>query len=329
MATTGRTPGRTPNRTPNRTANGARRRRRKKKQDNVKLILQGLMGLIAIALVITVIVASVQSIRDSKKLKEIKKDEHMLPGDEYVQGEKNPGGEDTEVSPTPTPTPTEIPEPTATPTPTPDPTKKRIAFSFDDGPHFELTRKFVDELNKYNGHATWFIVGNRMFDAAAEGIQYAAECGNEIAIHGWTHENYYDVSSDEVVKMELSKTADVIIQYTGKAPTLMRPYGGNITKERIESCPYAVILWSCDSEDWRNKKRTDDPAFNKANIQKSVDNVMKSVKDGDIILMHEIYENSYQAFCILAKTLHDQGYEFVTVTELLGDPQPGHRYVNR
>ncbi len=183
-------------------------------------------------------------------------------------------------------------------------------------------------MNKYNGHATWFVVGNRVFDAAAEGIRYAAENGNEIAIHGWTHENYYDVSSPDVVKSELSKTAEVIKQYTGQTPRLMRPYGGRMTKEGIAACPYAVILWSCDSEDWRNKKRGDD-ALNQANIQKTIDNVMRTVKDGDIILMHEIYENSYQAFCVLAKTLHDQGYEFVTVTELLGDPQPGHRYVNR
>ena len=54
---------------------------------------------------------------------------------------------------------------------------------------------------------------------------------------------------------------------------------------------------------------------------------MKSVKDGSIILMHELYENSYQAFCILIERLYQEGYELVTVSELLGDKlQPGQKY---
>lgn len=307
-----------------RRALGKQRCRKKKRADKLQRILQYLIGAVAVAMAVFLVMGIVQSFGQKKKMDSSVKGEHNVP----VGGGSSGVSEETLATPTDTPTPTPSPTATPTPSPTPDPTKKRVAFTFDDGPHFELTRKFVDELKKYNGHATWFLVGNRVFEKAGEAVSYAAENGNEIAIHGWTHVNYYDECSDAVMKEELEKTAEVIKQYTGQTPKLMRPYGGRITKERIASCPYAVVLWSCDSEDWRNKKSGDEQT-KKANVQKTVDNVLRTVKDGDIILMHEIYENSYEAFCILAKTLHEQGYEFVTVSELLGDAQPGHRYVGK
>lgn len=300
----------------------------------MQLGLKALIAVAAAGLLLCLGYIFIQSIKDQKKSNKIPDTQHTAqsgtpqadPGTDVSPAVSDPAEPTGMPSPTDEPKPTETPTPT--PSPTPDPSKKRVAFSFDDGPHYELTRKFVDELKKYNGHATWFLVGNRMYDEAAEGIRYASENGNEIAIHGWTHALYYDTCTDKEWQEELSKTKAVIEQYTGKTPTLMRPFGGRITKERTASCEFSVILWSVDSEDWRLKSRkTEEEAA--ANVQKIVDNVLKTVGDGDIILMHEIYENSYEAFCILAKTLSEQGYEFVTVSELLGDPVPGKRYSRR
>lgn len=302
-----------------------RRKRKKRRQaDPVQICLKLAIGISAVALLFCLVYIFVQSVKDQKKANEIPETEHLASQSGTGKLTPFPAGDEPKATETPTPSAT----PTPTPTPTPDPNKKRIAFSFDDGPHYKLTRMFVDELKKYNGHATWFLVGNRVYDEAAEGIRYASENGNEIAIHGWTHALYYDTCTEQEWQEELSKTKAVIEQYTGKTPTLMRPFGGRITKERTASCEYAVILWSADSEDWRNKSRKTE-AEAEANVQKIVDNVMKQVGDGDIILMHEIYENSYEAFCILAKTLSEQGYEFVTVSELLGNPAPGKKYNKR
>jgi peptidoglycan/xylan/chitin deacetylase (PgdA/CDA1 family) len=75
-------------------------------------------------------------------------------------------------------------------------------------------------------------------------------------------------------------------------------------------------MWSVDSNDWKYKGTGSE---RQQNINTIVNNVLSNVSDGDIVLMHEIYENSYEAFCIIARELDRQGYEFVTIEELLGD----------
>ncbi len=200
--------------------------------------------------------------------------------------------------------------------------KKYVAITFDDGPHNKYTRLIVDKLKEYDAHATFFVVGNRMHGTAGEAIKYAHKNGNEIAVHGYTHNYYYDRCSEEKFREELQKTEDVIIKYTGEKPTLMRPIGGNTTPARNRASGYGVIMWSVDSNDWRYK------APGKKNVNTIVNNVMRSVGDGSIILMHEIYENSWQAFCIIMEKLDKAGYKVVTVSELLGaeNIKPGVQY---
>lgn len=248
------------------------------------------------------------------------------------------------ATPTPEPTPTPTFEPTPEPTPesTPNETpitvvtptatakvpsgKKVVAMTFDDGPHSKYTKLLADVCKKYNAGATFFVIGNRVTDTTGPMLKYAQDKGCEIAIHGYTHEVYYDKCSEERFNEELSKTAEVIKKYTGKAPTMMRPVGGRITDARVKSCPYAVIQWNVDSEDWRHKK---------AGVQEEIDiivnNVMNTVGPGKIILMHEIYGNSYEAFKIIIEKLYAQGYEVVTVTELLGkeNVKPGIEIFSR
>ncbi len=238
------------------------------------------------------------------------------------------------ATPTPEPTATSTPKPTATqgvkptkkPTVTPDPNApKRVAFTFDDGPHSTLTLKFAAKLDEYGGHGTWFVVGNRINEKTGEQLKTISDNGHEVAIHAYTHEYKFDRCSEDIYQSEMTKTAAAITKYIAEEITLMRPVGGLITKERISASPYAIIMWSVDSNDWRYKKR-DTEEQRQANVDKIVQNVLKSVGDGDIILMHEIYQNSYEAFCILVEELDARGYEFVTVSELLNDPTPGYRY---
>ena len=215
----------------------------------------------------------------------------------------------------------------------PQPSKKRVALTFDDGPqhYVDRTKLVVDELSRYGFHATFFVVGNRI--PGGDALAYAVERGNEIGIHGFTHTNssshYYDTCTDEVYRQELEQTAQAIQKAVpGYDIRLMRPVGGRISEERLVSCPYSVILWSVDSTDWQytyNKNDTDESAQKK--VDTIVENVMSSVSDGDIILMHDIYESTYDAVKILLKRLSDEGYEVVTVSELLGDSlAPGQAY---
>ena len=202
--------------------------------------------------------------------------------------------------------------------------KKRVAITYDDGPHNVRTKQIVDELEKYGFSATFFVIGNRIDGTnynGAEALKYAAEKGNEIGIHGYTHTFYYNKCSDEDYKNEISKTEDAIKDNLKGTPVrLMRPIGGAITSERVQKSKFSIILWDVDSEDWKykyNSEDTDESAKQKVNT--IVSNVMNNVKDGSIILMHDIYESTYDATVIILKELYEEGYEVVSVSELLGN----------
>lgn len=198
---------------------------------------------------------------------------------------------------------------------------KRIAFTFDDGPHWEYTKLIADEFQKYGGKCTYFVVGNRVHGQQKEALSYVASIGNEIGIHGYTHTKYYNKCAEADYLYELQATHDIILSATQISPVLMRPPGGSISNSRVVSSPYSVILWNVDTKDWSYKKNTTE------NINIIVSNILNNTTDGDIILMHDIYKNTYEAVKIALPILKEQGYEFVTVSELLGEErQTGTKY---
>ena len=224
--------------------------------------------------------------------------------------------ETTQPPETPPDEMTEMTEPPETEPPTP---KKRVAITFDDGPSRQgLTEKLVDEFAKYGGKATFFVLGNLISTSTGESLAYADAHGCEIAIHGYTHEIYYDTCSYQDFQNELELTKQAIEKYVSSPVTLLRPPGGRITDSRATASGYPIVLWSVDSEDWRYKGRADDATI-RTNIHKIASNVIDNAEDGDIILMHEIYTNSYEATCLILAELHAKGFEFVTATELIGE----------
>ena len=207
-----------------------------------------------------------------------------------------------------------------------DGTTKKVAFTFDDGPHYIYTKQIADLFAEYGGKCTYFVVGNRISGSNAAAMGYAASLGHEVGSHAYTHEVYFgDACSEEAYQTEMQSAHDAILGALGYAPTLMRPPGGTITKTRIANSIYSVILWNVDSYDWKNKKVTED----NANVDIIVNNVLSKVSEGDIVLMHDLYQNTVEAVRILLPILKEQGYEFVTVSELLGEYKaPGKRYSN-
>ena len=222
-------------------------------------------------------------------------------------------------------------ESTAPDVPTLRPTRPRIALTFDDGPHNVRTQDILAELAKYNFHATFFVVGNRIDGTEYNGsktIPLILDAGHEIGIHGYTHrtgsEYYYDTCSDEIYRYEIDSTLAAIHEVAPDYNVrLMRPVGGRITQDRVRTSDYSIILWSVDSDDWRHKA----PAGDADQINTIVDNIMASLEDGDIVLMHDIYENTYEAVVLLLARLDEAGYDVVTVSELLGEElEPGRSY---
>lgn len=206
---------------------------------------------------------------------------------------------------------------------------KRVAITFDDGPHVTRTKKIVDALKKYDYHATFFVLGNRVDGTeynGAEALRYAYGAGNEIAIHGYGHNIMKDVPTMQREMQDATAAIrSVIPEYT---PTLMRPPEGKMSSEVVKACPYSVILWSVDSLDWKYSYSSADAVANaEERVNAIVNNVMSSVEDGDIILLHDIHESTYDATLVLLDQLHAAGYDVVTVSELLGSlAQPGTKF---
>lgn len=211
--------------------------------------------------------------------------------------------------------------------------KKYVAFTFDDGPayHNGLTKKFVNELAKYGGEATFFLIGDRINSATAKNLSYAVEHGWELGIHAFTHKySFGSGCSDDLYNSEIQKTADAIHKYLPDYEIkLFRPPYGDLPADRTKESPYAVILWSVDPRDWEYSGESTAEQRDE-NVQNIVYEVLSNVQDGSIVLMHEIYNNSFLAFREILKELDKQGYEFVTVSELLGDKlEAGKKFYKR
>lgn len=185
--------------------------------------------------------------------------------------------------------------------------KKYVALTFDDGPSSTVTPRVLDALRTYNAKATFFMLGQNA-EALPQLAKQIADEGHEIANHSITHANLQEISSEER-KKEIIDSIDQIENATGKRPTLFRPpygsYNNSVIDYALES-NQKIIMWSVDTRDWESK--------NPNAINEIVRNYTKS---GSIILLHDIHPTTADALPEMLKYLQDQGYEFLTVTEML------------
>ena len=181
--------------------------------------------------------------------------------------------------------------------------KKVVALTFDDGPS-KYTSEILDILKKYNACATFFVVGNKV-EFYSEQMQRMLKEGSEIGNHSYSHKWLNRLSREEF-QNEINKTNDIIKKETGFTPKLFRPtYGGYSDKLKAYT-NLKFILWTVDSADWKVK-----------NTEKILNNILPNVKDGSIVLMHDNHSYAVKALDEIIKSLKDQGYQFVTVSELL------------
>ncbi len=189
------------------------------------------------------------------------------------------------------------------------PTKK-LALTFDDGPHPRYTNEILDILEEYNVKATFFVIGVNIenYPGIIENI-YAK--GHEIGNHTYSHSSKQQISEDEL-KNEIDRCQELISSKIGIRTGLFRPPRGKLNKA-VENFAaynnYTVILWSIDTMDWAHRSPE--------NIMKNIEN---TVKGGDIILMHDYISGkntTIDALRLLIPRLQSLGYEFVTVSELI------------
>ena len=183
-----------------------------------------------------------------------------------------------------------------------DKDNKYIALTFDDGPNYN-TNKVLDILNKYNVKATFFVLGSKI-KGNEDILKRMKDSGMEIGNHTYNHLLLTKYKEDKI-KEEIDNTSNLIFEVTGSSPRLLRPSYGSFNKKIKKCSNFPIIIWDIDTLDWKYH-----------NSKKIASRVINKVKDGDIILMHDIYSATSNSLNIIIPKLLNNGYTFVTVPEL-------------
>ena len=187
---------------------------------------------------------------------------------------------------------------------------KKIALTFDDGPHPRYTAEILEILSEYDIKATFFIIGINA-ERYPEALQKIVDSGCEIGNHTYSHTRMTRLSEEEM-KRQVMQCEAVLYEKTGVRPCLFRPPEGMIPKALnviMQESNYNLVLWSIDTLDW---------AMNPASTISQT--VLKQLRGGDIILMHDYVSGgntTCDALRQMIPPILNKGYEFVTVSELI------------
>ena len=193
-----------------------------------------------------------------------------------------------------------------------------VALTFDDGPSGRFTRRLLEGLAQRNVCVTFLLCGYRLAENAQLAEQMLQQ-GHEIGLHGYSHKNMATMEYGQIAK-ELSDTLALLP--AGYRPVFFRPPGGAYAESTLQAAKkagLAVLNWSIDPLDWKNH---DAAAVEAA--------VLEQVKDGDVILLHDLCDCSVDAALAIVDKLKAQGFRFVTASQLAKSrgitPQPGKVY---
>ena len=223
---------------------------------------------------------SVEEQQETKSEEQVPADEEQAPADEE-QALINPEQQDT----------SEL-----------DYDKPVVALTFDDGTS-EYTPEILEVLRENNSKATFFVVGSSV-NKYKDTLNQIINEGNEIGNHTYNHKDLTTVTDEELYK-QVKGTDDLIYSATGYTPAIMRPPYGASDDELNKKILKPVIKWSVDTRDWENR-----------NTEMIVNEILENVQDGDIVLMHDLYESTAEAAKIVIPELVERGYQLVTVSEM-------------
>ena len=184
--------------------------------------------------------------------------------------------------------------------------QKKVAISFDDGPHPTYTEQLLDGLKERGVKATFFVTGEHAA-LHPDIIRRMSEEGHLIGNHTYTHIQL-NASNRERFKEELIQTNEVITEITGEEVLYVRPPYGSWDKTLEDELNMFPVLWTVDPLDWCS-----------SNASCIVRSVVGEVEENDIILMHDYYDTSVTAALEIVDELLAEGYTFVTVEEILFD----------
>lgn len=178
-----------------------------------------------------------------------------------------------------------------------------VAITFDDGPRNLTTGPLLDGLALREVPATFFLVGERI-PGSEDLIRRMAADGHQIGIHTYEHVALTELKKSEF-DFEINQTRKLLVDILGEGDYWLRPPYGFVNESVQKWADGPIILWSVDPEDWKDD-----------NVNRIVSEVLAEVRDGDIILLHDIYESSVEAALKIIDGLTERGYAFATVEQL-------------
>ncbi len=184
--------------------------------------------------------------------------------------------------------------------------KKRIALTFDDGPHPIYTPQMLELLEEEQVPATFFLLGENV-ELYGDVVKEIAREGHLIGNHTYHHVQVTSLSLDEACR-EIQETSDLIEELTGAGTEYVRPPFGTWNAELEERLNLIPVMWSIDTKDWTTQ-----------NVDWIVREAVKHAEDHDIILMHDSYQSTVDAVRRVIEQLEAEGFEFVTVDEIIMD----------
>ncbi len=183
---------------------------------------------------------------------------------------------------------------------------KKIALTFDDGPHPFYTQQLLKGLKERDVKVTFFITGKNV-EAYPEIVREIHADGHLIGNHTYNH-TQLSSRNQESFKQEIIKTNEAIRKVTGEDTIYVRPPYGSWNKEFEKELNMFPVLWTIDPLDWCS-----------SDVSCIVKNVCARADENDIILMHDQYKTTVTAALKIVDHLTEKGFEFVTVDELMFD----------
>ena len=178
-----------------------------------------------------------------------------------------------------------------------------VALTFDDGPYAPVGNRIMDCAEQYGGRVTFYVVGNRVNSYKSE-IQRMYANGHEIGNHTQDHKYLQKLGAQEI-RQQVEACNQAVAAITGEAPKTVRLPGGGKNSTVLANISQPIVLWNVDTLDWKTR-----------NAASSVQTVLNQVKDGSVVLMHELYNASGDAAVTIIPALVERGYQLVTVSEL-------------
>jgi len=179
-----------------------------------------------------------------------------------------------------------------------------VALTFDDGPKGAITESLLDGLAERGVKASFFLIGTLAEEYPGLVGRMAAE-GHQVGVHSYDHLGPLTGLNRADFDAQVGRSRGILQNILGWEEYMLRPPYGSVDDGVRAWADSPLILWSIDPEDWGDR-----------NVSREVEEVVSQARDGDIILMHDIFPESVEAALQIVDRLHEKGFYFVTVQRL-------------